>query len=608
MAKTLVGALRVTLGLDSVEFERGATRAQAAARRLGQNLQRIGAAMSLVGAGVALAIRGQLNAADQMGDIAQRMGVPVEQLSLLQHAAEMSGMTLEELGTGLQQLARNMVRSEEKFTSLGVAVRDANGEMRPTSDVLTDLAAVFADMPDGADKVALAMSLMGRSGAAMIPLLNQGAGGLRALTDEARAMGLVITQETHEAAARFNDNLDRLGKTMTGLVRVITANLAPVLAQISDVVVRAAAAFQNLSPEMQKVISVVAGLTVVIGPALVALGLMVTAIAAISAPALATAAAIAAVTAALAVVGSNVPVLQFFRDLLFIMQNLSTAANILAGDLAKVFGLGQQVDEKGLPGVVVPHPTNSDPAARGFETGQAVADGLVQGVGQTLEARKAELEAYFRNIPKTANEVLQIQSPSRVFAEIGHFIAEGLGLGIQSGQGMVGAAVQGLADTAGRAAKGFQTVGDQMTSMFTSAFSSIVTGSQSAGDAISGLLRQLADMAANAAFKGLFGGLFKSGGILDGLIPGLATGTSHAAAGLTMVGEQGPELVAFGGGERVFNAGQTARMLNQGPAAPEVKFSNINVLDPSIVGQFMATPEGRRATVNVLRMEGLLGA
>lgn len=43
-----------------------------------------------------------------------------------------------------------------------------------------------------------------------------------------------------------------------------------------------------------------------------------------------------------------------------------------------------------------------------------------------------------------------------------------------------------------------------------------------------------------------------------------ASGTESAPAGLALVGEEGPELVVFGGGERVFPAGQTKSMLAAG--------------------------------------------
>lgn len=43
-------------------------------------------------------------------------------------------------------------------------------------------------------------------------------------------------------------------------------------------------------------------------------------------------------------------------------------------------------------------------------------------------------------------------------------------------------------------------------------------------------------------------------------LPGHATGTPNAAPGLAWVGERGPELVAFGGGERVFTADASQRL------------------------------------------------
>lgn len=51
-------------------------------------------------------------------------------------------------------------------------------------------------------------------------------------------------------------------------------------------------------------------------------------------------------------------------------------------------------------------------------------------------------------------------------------------------------------------------------------------------------------------------------GLLKAGIGGYASGTRSAAPGLSLVGENGPELVAFRGGERVFNANETTAILN----------------------------------------------
>lgn len=57
-------------------------------------------------------------------------------------------------------------------------------------------------------------------------------------------------------------------------------------------------------------------------------------------------------------------------------------------------------------------------------------------------------------------------------------------------------------------------------------------------------------------------------------IPGHAAGTSSAAPGLALVGEQGPELVVFQGGERVINASETRALTQRaalGVASPSAR-------------------------------------
>lgn len=44
---------------------------------------------------------------------------------------------------------------------------------------------------------------------------------------------------------------------------------------------------------------------------------------------------------------------------------------------------------------------------------------------------------------------------------------------------------------------------------------------------------------------------------------GYASGTSNAAPGFALVGEEGPELVYFGGGEKVMNAAETSAIQEQ---------------------------------------------
>jgi hypothetical protein len=82
-------------------------------------------------------------------------------------------------------------------------------------------------MEDGAEKTARAMELFGRSGATLIPLLNQGADGIAEMRQEAHDLGLVISDETARAAEALNDDLTRLKGSALGLARGIASELIP---------------------------------------------------------------------------------------------------------------------------------------------------------------------------------------------------------------------------------------------------------------------------------------------------------------------------------------------------------------------------------------------
>jgi phage-related protein len=642
MAKTLVGALRVTLGLDSAEFAQGAARVQAMSQKMAQKLALIGGAVSLVGAGMAEAIRRQINAADDMGEIAQKLGVPVEALTALQHAAKITGVSFEDLQGGLLRLSKGMKDAPQKFAALGVSVRDANGEMRPTAEVLKDIAARFQSMPDGAEKTALAMELFGKSGAELIPMLNAGKDGITALMDEAAALGLVISQDTADAAGRFNENLDKLKATAEGLAAIVAAHLAPVLEQMSGWLLEVAAAFQNLSPETQKFMAWAAGLTIALGPVLVGLGLVVGAIGVLVTPFTLAAAAAVALGVAWYNLMPTMEELQRFWDNLKIIigyvadqigefiagaiENLKAAfadlqtraGEIWEGIKSAIGGAIDYVTQKWdtfvgkLQGAIqIARDVGtaiSDALSMGGAGGGLGADvtgGLVNGMNAgTGPAYSAGVNLGMA-AAQGIKDFLGINSPSVVAAGYGVNVAEGMAQGIESGAGLVGQAAKVLSDTAAGAMEGIGDLGKQVGDMFATAATNVLTGVTSLREAVGQLLQQLAQLLINSAMKSLFGNIFDGLGL--GSLTGYATGTASAAAGLAMVGEEGPELINFKGGERVYNARDTSRMLSgggsDGGAAPTQMITQV-YLDGEMILQQIDSPQGEAVIARVNRRLG----
>ena len=112
------------------------------------------------------------------------------------------------MNRGLLFLSRNASaaaggskEAAEGFQRLGVKLKDADGKLRSPAELIYDVADGLQRLPDGTEKAALAMKLFGRGGAELVPVLNGGRGGLRALGVEARELGVVLSKDAIAAAA-----------------------------------------------------------------------------------------------------------------------------------------------------------------------------------------------------------------------------------------------------------------------------------------------------------------------------------------------------------------------------------------------------------------------
>ena len=254
----VIGALRVVLGADTAALDKGLKGAQSSFSRFAGSMKSVGLVMAGafagVAGGVAAAVKSSLNEADKLSKMAQSVGVPVEELSKLKHAADLSDVSLESLSTSMVRLSKSMSEvaggatgpASEAFKALGISVR-TDGTMKSSSQIMSEVADKFAGYSDGANKTALAVALFGRAGAAMIPMLNGGSAALEEAKREAEELGLVIDSKTAKAAEDFNDNLTRLSKVATGVTTQFAAHLAPSLSQVSTEMVKVAKDAQFLN-------------------------------------------------------------------------------------------------------------------------------------------------------------------------------------------------------------------------------------------------------------------------------------------------------------------------------------------------------------------------
>jgi len=194
---------------------------------------------SAIVAGLGAIVKKSIDAGGELDDLRQKTGVSAAALFAIGNAAKVADVDLGTLGKGLNKLNINLVKAAEgnedlarKFHSLGVNVKDANGQIVPTDKALKQIADRFADMPDGAKKAELAVALFGKAGADLIPLLNQGAASLEQFKSK------LTTKEFED----FTTRSDLFGESLTELVvktgrfaLELTAGLLPALQTILEV-------------------------------------------------------------------------------------------------------------------------------------------------------------------------------------------------------------------------------------------------------------------------------------------------------------------------------------------------------------------------------------
>lgn len=210
---------------------------------LKSQLGSIFAGLSIVGAFGK--IKTVANEIDDAKKAAEGAGTSLEKFSALTYASGQSGGGPDVLQKSLIKLGQSLKDSEDGGTAAAAswrALRLDPKQFNDSGDALLAIAARFKSMPDGINKVNLAVDLFGEKiGPRMIPLLNQGAEGIRQLMEEGRRLGKVFDDETGAAAERLNDTLDRLSATQTRLGAKALPSLEQYVSALDDIITRGSA-------------------------------------------------------------------------------------------------------------------------------------------------------------------------------------------------------------------------------------------------------------------------------------------------------------------------------------------------------------------------------
>ena len=346
-----------------------------------------GAALAGLATAAISAANNVASAGDQIDKESQKLNMSREAYQEWSYVLSQNGADIAQLGSGMEALVDKMKAAGEgseevsgMFGELGISM-DALKSLTP-EEAFEMVVQGLQGMTDETRKAQIAQELLGGSGAELMPLLNSTAEATDKLKQEAHDLGLVMSDDAVDAAVKYTDSMDKMKRVGTALFQNITSELLPGFTMIADGFVGLATGQEGATDQIKAGIS--------------------------------------------DIVGKVKDMLPMILDV--IQEVLPLLGTVLVEALPMLI---TSLGEIGLELVqtLVKALTDNWPAIKdaGLQMLKGVWEGIKSGGAWLWE----KLKGWASDIVGDIKEFFGIHSPSTVFAGIGGYLAEGLGVGFE---------------------------------------------------------------------------------------------------------------------------------------------------------------------------------
>ncbi len=237
-----------TVFLDDETAQKGLDALDKRAAGVGKALGALGKVALGVGA-IAGALGGALfamanktaSAADEIDKMNIRTGISKERLQELRYISAQVDVNFASITNAIARMNMNLASAADgtgtavnAFKQLDIQLKDATGELRRSEDVFDEAIKKLGSMTNETERNAMAMEIFGRGAVELIPLMNEGAEGLDALTARAHELGQVLEDDTIDAFVVFGDTITDIKLMFNGLIAQISTSVLPWLQKAAD--------------------------------------------------------------------------------------------------------------------------------------------------------------------------------------------------------------------------------------------------------------------------------------------------------------------------------------------------------------------------------------
>lgn len=173
--------------------------------------------------------------ADAVAKFSSGLGINAQEYQKLTFAAELSGITMEELNMALPKFAKSAADAADGSKAMADAFGRAGLKLKGGQflgdpiDMLKAFSDGLKNVKDPIRKAQILQNSFGRAGKKMGVLMSQGSEGIKKAMEEAKKYGHVLSSGQLKAAEKYNDEMLRARSIMIGIRNAIASKLLPAL-------------------------------------------------------------------------------------------------------------------------------------------------------------------------------------------------------------------------------------------------------------------------------------------------------------------------------------------------------------------------------------------
>lgn len=219
-----IKTLSISIRADISDFTKGLTKARRDLNKWAKDIPGatagVGSTFAAMGAAAAASMTyftaQAMASIDSVAKLSDRLGVTTEFFTGLQHAADLSGVSTEELTGALEKFVKQLPTGADIGASFLKVAEDITAIQDPTA------------------RAQAAMEAFGKSGQRLLPLLTT---NIRELQEEAEALGLTYSRADAAMVEAANDSMTRVKALFTGAFQQIAIGVAPFIEAISKKII-----------------------------------------------------------------------------------------------------------------------------------------------------------------------------------------------------------------------------------------------------------------------------------------------------------------------------------------------------------------------------------